>query len=274
VSADLLAAWREAQLAEIAWLDADGAPGLTVVVPLMAEGRPAAALTYDRLGEAQRIGAARRVVLAVTSPGSGSERVPVVASTRLEVSPDPRGQTFTDRLLIQELAKYPPSRRRADSVLLRREHWWYLPRLLLRAGHLERSEGQPPRDGLAAVATGDGLVVTTVSLEGPPEAPRLGSHLPDGRVVILQHGADDVPHLDRTWQRRWWGGVVGGELRVEHHAGRGPGSPPDGVWRRWRDEVAFERACRAGLRQTARPHEPGDGTPDGAGGGTPDPTGG
>jgi hypothetical protein len=251
VAADLLAAWRDAQLAELAWLGADGAPELTVVVPLLDGGRPAAALTYDRLAEAERIGSARSAALAVSSPALARGSAPVVARARIEVTTDPRGQVFNDRLLTQELAKYPPSRRRADSLLLRREHWWYLPRALLRAVRLEPSERQPDHDGLAAVATPDGLVVRTVAIDGPFETPRLASPLPDGRVAILRHGADDVPHLDLTWRQRWWGTVVGGELRVEGYAGRGPGARPAGVWRRWRDEVAFERACRAGLRETA-----------------------
>jgi hypothetical protein len=106
---------------------------------------------------------------------------------------------------------------------------------------------QPARDALAAVATADGLVVTSVALDDLPDAPRLASAVPDGRVTILQHGADDVPHLDRTWQQRWWGTVVDGTLRLEGHEGWPSGAPAKGVWRRWRDEVAFERACRAGL---------------------------
>jgi hypothetical protein len=248
VTADLRSSWRSAQLAELAWLDRDGEPRLAVVVPLVDAGRPAVALTYDRLAEAESIAAARRVVLAVTTPAVAKGATPVMAEAQLELTPDPRGVGFEDRLLAQELAKHPPSRQRADSRLLRREHWWYLPRLLLHVARLAPSRPLAVGDALAAVAADGRLTVATVGLDdAASERPRTTTRLPDGRAVLLRHGAD-VPDLDRRWERRWRGRVVAGELVVEatdvhpRHRGRA------GVWRRWREETAFERACRAGLR--------------------------
>jgi hypothetical protein len=248
VTADLLSSWRVAQLAELAWLGQDGAPRLAVVVPLVDDGRPALALTYDRLTDAESIAAARRIVLAVTTPLLANGATPVVAEAQLALTPDPRGVGFEDRLLAQELAKHPPSRQWADSRLLRREHWWYLPRLLLHASRLAPSRPLAAGDALAAVATGGRLAVAAVGLDdASSERPRTTTPLPDGQAVLLRHGAD-VPDLDRRWERRWRGRVVDGELVVEatdalpRHRGR------SGVWRRWREEAAYERACREGLR--------------------------
>jgi hypothetical protein len=241
-------AWRGAQLAEIAWLDPDGRPDIAVVVPLVDDHRPAAALTYDRLGEASRIDAARTVTLAVATPAVAQGREPVALRARVHVEEDPRGTTFQDRFLLQELAKHPPSRLRADSILLRSEHWWYLPRVLVWARPEAGPQRLPLRDALAAIATPEGLTLATTDLDGVGEDARPATALPDGPAVVLQHGAD-VPDLERPWHRRWRGEVVAGALRVDDYAQRAPRPHPEGLWRRWRDEVALARACRAGLRR-------------------------
>jgi hypothetical protein len=247
VTADLRASWRTGLLAELAWLGPDGAPQLSVVVPLVDAGQPAVALTYDRLAEAESIAAARQVVLAVATPPLARGAAPVAATAKVALTPDARGAAFEDRLLTQELAKHPPSRQRADSRLLRREHWWYLPRLLLRATTVGPTRQLAPGDALVAVVTDGELTVATVALDDPSsERPKPTSRLPDGPAVLLHHGAE-VPDLDRRWERRWRGRVVGGELVVADAEGH-PGRRPSGVWRRWREEAAFERACRAGLR--------------------------
>lgn len=251
MTADLLASWRGAQLAEIGWLAADGTPRLTVVVPLVDDGQPTVALTYDRHAEAASLAAARRVVLAVGTPTVARHATPVAAEAELVLTPDPRGAAFEDRLLPQELAKHPPSRTRADSRLLRREHWWYLPRLLLRAARVGPSRQLAAGDALAAVAVDGRITVAAVGLDDPAcDRPRPTGRLPDGPATLLRHGAD-VPALDRRWERRWRGRVVAGDLVVEATDERPARRGTDGMWRRWREEVAFERACRDGLRAAA-----------------------
>jgi hypothetical protein len=241
----LLRSWRSAPLAEIAWLPPGGPPRIDVVVPLVAGERPALALTYDRLREARGLAAARRAVLAVHA--FAEPDVPLVEA-ELSVSEDPTGDRFSERLLAQELAKHPPSRELADSLLQRSEHWWYLPRLLVTAHPRGEAVRQQRREALAAVRTADGLRLTSVDLGGSPRAPSPHPMLPDGPATILQHGATE-PDLLGRWHRRWWGTMEAGRLLLDGWEEHGaPGARP-GTWRRWRDEVALSRACRAGLRE-------------------------
>jgi hypothetical protein len=242
VTTDLLDSWRAAQLAELVWLAPDGGPAATVVVPLVRDGRPTLALTYQQLQLAKEVAASPAVVLAVTTPSVARGAEPVTASVRFDLDEDPTGRTFTELLLPQELAKHPPSRRRADSLLLRREHWWFLPRLLLTGRVLGPSEPHQLRDGLAAVATVDGLQLTTVELDGD----QVAGELPDGPAVVLRHGAR-IPDLDHRWSSRWRGEVRGGRFVAASTEHAGDPTRPDGVFRRWRDEIALERECREGL---------------------------
>jgi hypothetical protein len=239
---DLRPAWRGAQLAEVAWLGADGRPHVEVVVPLLRDGQPALALTYDRHELAEALAHARRADLAVTTPSLAGGAAPTSAPARLRLLPDPTGERFSDDLLLQELAKHPPTRRRADSLLLRREHWWYLPRLLLTADELGAAAQHPEGDGLAAVAAAGELHVTTVQLAGGEVTTRL----PDGEATVLQHGAR-TPDLEHRWQVVRRGTVRQGRFVVRTVERTGDPDRPDGVWRRWRTERALERACRREL---------------------------
>ena len=244
MAVDLLSAWRSAPLAEVAWLDGIGRPQVSVVVPLMWQAAPGMALTYDRQQEAEAIATSRSVVLCVAALTTTE---PVSRAARLQLATDPDGERFQAELLAQELAKHPPSRKRADSLLLRSEHWWFLPRLLLSA----RLEGTPverhrPGDALAAGVDGERLIVTTCDLrEGEPD-PR---GLPDGPAIVLQHGAS-LPDLEERWARRWFGEVTHGRFVTERVEGSGPRERPRSLWTRWREEVRLEKACRRALAHT------------------------
>lgn len=243
----LVSAWRAAPFAELAWIDADGRPDVATVVPLVQRDRPALALTYDRLELAQRLAAVEAVLFAVTSPALGGGRTPVTAWGHVSVHEDPRGHEFREQFLDQELAKHPPARRLADSVLLRSEHPWYLSRILVRVTHLEPSESHPLRDALALCAVAGAGHATTVDLGDIGPRASITTPLPDGPAAIVQHGAD-LPDLDRPWWRRWRGVVQDGVLRTEHFDEREQHTEPLGVWRRWREQTTFEKACKAGLR--------------------------
>jgi hypothetical protein len=239
----LVASWRRAQLAEVVWLDPDGRPDAATVVPLLQDGAPALALTYHRLEVARSLAASPAVCLAVATPSVAGGLQPVSATGHFELEEDPTGLRFQERLLDQELAKCPPSRRRADSLLLRREHWWFLPRLLLRASRLGATRTHPARDALAAVATEDGLHITTVDLD---DEEGVTTPLPDGPAAILRHGAR-VPDLEHRWVSRWRGEVTHGCFTATMTEHFGSPARPQGVLGRWRDEVALERGCRTGL---------------------------
>ncbi|MFA9431305.1 hypothetical protein [Egicoccus sp. AB-alg2] len=243
----LVRGWRAAPFAEIAWLDPDGRPDAATVVPLVQRDHPVVALTYDRWDLAQRLAAAEAVLFAVTCPSLNQGRTPVSAWAHVSVHEDPRGQEFEEQFLAQELAKYPPSRRFADSALLRSEHRWYLPRILVRATRLEDVSTHPFRDALALSSAPGGARAFTADLAGEGVGARLVSSLPDGPVALLQHGAD-VPDLDRPWWRRWRGEVRDGVLQADAFDELRQELRPLGLWRRWRDQVHLERACKAGLR--------------------------
>ena len=109
------------------------APRIEPVVPLLLDGGPALALTYDRRDKAREIERAKSLTLALAEPRMA--RIgwsPLAVGVRASVEPDPEGEIFVEQLLEQELRKHPPSMHLANSFLLQRENWWYLPRLILR----------------------------------------------------------------------------------------------------------------------------------------------
>ncbi|MCP2252155.1 hypothetical protein LY13_000894 [Prauserella aidingensis] len=150
-------AWRRAVTAELCWTNPDGTPAAIAVTPVVRGAGSAvptlcAALPYARADEVAGLREADAAVFAVTDSRSlpGDAGVPeaagtgfagsadgapvrtgVAASAAVRIVDDLDGELFTDELLDQELVKYPPSRALADSVLLRRENWWWLPRIVV-----------------------------------------------------------------------------------------------------------------------------------------------
>jgi hypothetical protein len=242
-ASEVTTAWRQALLAELVWVGHDGRPDAMPVIPLLANGAPAVALTWDQVATARAIGSSPTCVIGVTTPAVADGTTPVTARARVVLDEDATGERFALELLDQELRKHPPSRRRADSMLLRSEHWWFLPRLLVRAVEVGETRHHAVGDALAAVSTPDGVEVTTAEVVDDEVA----SRLPDGPAVVLQHGAR-VPELDPRWLRRWHGAVRGGRFAADRLDVEGAPGRPAGLWRRWRDEVALERSCRAALR--------------------------
>jgi hypothetical protein len=132
---------------------------------------------------AAAVGAAGLAELVLSEPRlTGSAWEPLAALGRLTLLEDGDGGLFTDELLAQELRKHPPARALAASPLLRREHWWYLPRLVLL---LEAPEVVPlrsregPGDAVLAVDDG-GLPVATVRVPDREAAPLAVQGGPDG----------------------------------------------------------------------------------------------
>ena len=254
---DLVAAWRRAQLAELVWDDEDGTgPDAAVVVPLTDDGVPCVALPYDHLARADRLAAAGSAVISIadTTLAAGAPTMKVRASVRR--SDDPTGARFEDsKMLLQELAKHPPSRRRLDSILLRREHWWYLPRILLHLEPVEDPQPLTPRGALLGHHLDGRLTVTSVGIArtGTDEL-ILDASAPvpsRGPAVVLRHGAEP-PDLERRWMQRWHGELTGERLTVGRHETLGREDRSPGLIRRVRDEWALERSCREGLRAVGR----------------------
>ena len=240
--------WRRAPLAAIAWLAADGTPDAASVFPLTENGVPFVALPYARLELARALAASTEVV-AVTAPVAGGAVPPVAVRGRVEVIEDPKGERFHTRGLIEmELAKYPTSRRRLDSLLLRREHWWFLPRLLVRIVGLGGAHTLP-RDDALLITGGPSLEVSACHLEHRDPLVLGAEARPGGErpAVVLEHGGD-LPELERAWERRWRGTLVGDRFETDSVTGEGPSDRPLTLRQRVRAEKQLERACKAGLR--------------------------
>lgn len=248
MTAELTAAWRAAPLGEVAWVDAAGVPRAAVVVPLLSDGAPALALPYADLEVGRSLATAHRVTFCLAVPAVSGGTPPLAAAARVEVSEDPTGAAFTDSpLLEQVLAKHPPARRRLDSPLLRREHAWYLPRLLVRTVELGPSFPLGAGEALGVGVSADGGPWVAMAHDVALREGTAALEVSDGPAVLLAHGAD-VPALEQPWHRRWTGTVRGGRFTAAERDEVAPEGRRLKLRERLRRERALERACRDGLR--------------------------
>lgn len=246
--ADVIAA---SSLGVVAW-SAGGAPRARGVVALVRGDRPALAFTYADAAVAREIGSTTHAVLALTERRStGSAFRPTLLRGRPRLVEDPSGDLFVDDLLLQELRKYPPSRLFADSPLLMREHWWYLPRLVveLDVDHADPVEGVEGEDHLLVVAAGADVAVRPARAgerHGDHlEVPAAGEVSPGPAVLFGQDAT--FPDLEQWAQWRYRGCWDGTLLQVEESPGRVGLGPPPGLIRRWRRQRALQRACVAAI---------------------------
>lgn len=258
--------WRQAGSGELAWLDADGVPSAATVVPLVERSDtgaavPCVALTYDRAALATPPANATAVAFAVTDSrwlpgGTGA----LAAVGRVVVSADLSGEHFADDLLDQELRKYPPARAIADTPLLRRENWWYLPRVIVRLDRVDRVQELPARrdagrDALIVRDDGTGLrldVASAADWSAPTVDLGPGPLRGDG-APTLAHGHDHSPDRERweTWSVH--GTLLGDRLEVAGRDG-GPGLDPSPLrlMERLRHARALERGCKRGIAAAER----------------------
>nr|MBA3232190.1 pyridoxamine 5'-phosphate oxidase family protein [Acidobacteriota bacterium] len=168
-------------------------------------------------------------------------------------------ETFVEKqLLWQELRKFPPARALADTPVLRREYWWYVPRHIVRLGEL----GEPApagrrtgeEHGVLAWSGGEGLAAETVRV-GDWEAGRIpvtplspdGAALPDGTPAALLSHDFEVPEMEQRATFLATGRLLNGRLEVEERSGERKVGKRPGLVARWRGLKSFERACKAGL---------------------------
>ena len=247
------AAIHAAGVAELLWRTGDGPPGATGVVPLVLGDRPALALPWVHADTARAAAAAEVAALVLSDPRlTGSAWEPLAAVGRFTLLEDGDGSVFTESLLDQELRKHPPSRALADSHMLRREHWWYLPRLILvldvdRWSPIGRREG--PADVVLAVDDG-GLQVATVRVAdwSSPELALRGP-VPDAEGPAVLVGQElSVPDLERWTVHTTTGRYAAGGLSDVHPADTRDLEAVPGLFARIRRQRALERGCVAALR--------------------------
>ncbi|PSL05312.1 hypothetical protein CLV30_104178 [Haloactinopolyspora alba] len=253
-------ALHAAAVCEVAWLGAGGRPGAAAAVPLVLDGVPAVALPYAYASLARLMGTATRVAVVLSDRRqAGSAWLPVVVHGRPRLVEDTDGTVFTEHLIHQELRKYPPARALADSPILRREHWWYLPRLIVTVepdavAEVAARQGGAV-DGLLAVADSrDGLRVGSVAVgersAGGVRVAALSEPAPGiGPAVALCHDFS-APDLERWTSWTAYGQVTGAdgtELRVDAQDGTASLPPVPGLLARIRRQRQLARACRRGL---------------------------
>ena len=249
-------------LAELCWLAPDGAPRVRGVVPLVLEGRPVVAFLYADHAIAREAAASPQVALVVAEPRStGTAFVPTVLQGRPSLREDPEGDLYVGELVVQELRRFPPARVFADSPLLMRENWWYLPRLVLEVdvgAAAPTTARKAPYDHLLAVAHDGSLAVRAAGPVGEPgpegssaEVVVDGTPPPPGPAVLFGQDAS-FPDLERWSQWRWQGHWDGERLAVsEAPASTGLGPAP-GLVQRWRRQRDLERRCTAAIPRPGR----------------------
>lgn len=258
-SESLTRACANAAVAELAYPH-DGGIAFDVCLPLRWGDRPVLPLTYAREDLARQLVDAPQVTMVLSDSRMALKGwEPLAASVRMGVVEDPEGRGFQlEGLLGEELVKHPPSRQLADTPLLRREHWWYLPRLLVTAEEIIDVWSVGKRtgdDGVLAVPKGTSVDVDTVSVD-EWEADRIVvrslvgrplSELDSEEASLLGHDFS-VPDVDRRSACQVSGRLASGRLHVRRRDGSLALERPPGLLRRLRSLRDLERTCRAGLK--------------------------
>lgn len=261
---DVLEAWRRSLTCEIAWTVTKERPAVVAAVPLVLDGLPCVALPYSFAERVASVRDAEEVAFVLSDAGNDARGLSVTGPCA--VVDDVLGERFSQELLKQEVVKYPPSRVYVDTPLLRRENWWWLPRIIVQLRRIDRHRAlpvrnDPARDALLVRHDGYQLRLDVVSPAAPTDwsANRMQLRSPEGalrgdgaRVVAFWHQYT-VPDLERweSWQVR--GVLRGDELEV---TGR-EGSPHDtlaplGLLQRIRRQRNLERDCKRSIAAAER----------------------
>ena len=259
-----------AGIGELVWRDPTGRPAAHGVVPLLLGDRPAVALPWSLERQAREAAAGGVAALVLSDPRvAGPAWTPLALVGAPVLVEDPDGDLVREHLLSEELRKHPPSRALADSPLLRREHWWYLPRLVLAldvTGVVPVAGRGGPSDAVLAVAPGAGdLVVAVVRVgdwdahpvpvaplpAGAPGGPPPGPLPPDGPALLVGQEVS-VPDVERWTVHVTRGRHERGWVAVDERPARRALEPVPGLLARWRRQRALERACVSALRAHSR----------------------
>lgn len=247
-----------AAVAELAYIDEDGSPRIESLTPLTLEKEPVFALTYDRVDFAHKLEKSPGVSL--TFSDSRLARVgwsPLAVEGRIEVLQDAEGETFLDELLPWELRKFWPSRQLIGSLVLQRDNWWYLPRLILRFTEFETprpiTRRTDPHHGILAWKTTEGISSDTVQVEDwEADRPTIISQAPNtalqaGPAALLYHDFS-VPDREQQAILHLSGRLENGRLSVASREGSRTLGKRPGIVARWREQKELEKRCRAGLK--------------------------
>jgi hypothetical protein len=255
-------------VAEVAFGTADGGVAAAAVTPLADGDDVVLALPYADRGLADALASADEVALALTDERltlAGWE--PLAALGRMVVEADADGARFRGGLVDDELRKYPPARLLADSLMDRREHWWYMPRLVCRLRDVRHvhplAARSGPAQGVLAWADAAGLRVDAVEVDGLAGGDLRVRSLAGAVLAgaadpacLLRHDFS-IPDLERRSGLVEHGRLEGDVLRVTGREGELALPAVPGLVTRLRRQRAFARACRRELARAAREPPPG-----------------
>lgn len=260
---DLVTVWQRSTVAELSWTSPSGPAGIPVV-PLMWRDTPCVALPYAHADVALRLRERQHVAFSVTDEGAGG-RTAVVGVGPVDVVEDLEGHEFVEHLLEQEVVKHPPTRLRADSLMARRENWWWVSRVLVTLGTIEEEYPLHPRtraeDTLLVRERSGRPVIDVVTAEGRPERSvenidlwaRNGGLLKGVDEPAFMFSHQYSPDFER-WERWFRSGRLSGEsLLVNESDGTPTGTAPSGplspyrLWERFTNHRSLARACRKGI---------------------------
>lgn len=253
MTATWIRAVASAGVAELVWINADGRPDAAAVTPLLLDDTPAVAFSYERAQTAREAGAAASIAVVLSDRRmAGRSWRPLAVIGRPRLVEDRDGELFTGRLLTEQLRKHPPSRALADSILLRREHWWFLPRLVvvIEPDAVIDIAERAAADGMLAVAEDDRLRVASVRCDPDGRLAAVDGTLPaqDGRehpAVVLRH--DFSTDLERWPVTRTRGVLHGDTLRTTEPIADPVVPAPLSLLARLRQHRNLARACRREL---------------------------
>jgi hypothetical protein len=258
---ELIGSVETAAVAEVAYLDGDGLPRVLTVTPLLLGGNPAFTLTYADSTVACEIDRSPQVSLIFSDSRLayiGWNSLAVTAT--VEVTPDPAGELFLEKLLDQELRKFPPSRLLIDSPLMRREHWWYMPRWIFR---LKKTEDPKPLirrtgsdQGVPVWRTGGGLATDTVRVDDwDAELVAVSALIsrspgpPDGTPAALFYHDFSIPDMDQRTAFLAAGRLRDGHLSVTGRTGSRVLGRRPGIFTRLLALRTLKKRCQAGIER-------------------------
>jgi hypothetical protein len=253
--------WKRATSAEVAWIDGSGIPVAISAVPLLDGAVPCVALTYDRAPLLASLAGAGQVALAVSDSRSLPHGALGAAAVGRVTAVGHCSGALAEELLNQELRKYPPTRALADSLLLRRENWWYVARIVVRLDRIDHVQELAPRrdagrDALLVRDDGRGLrldVATAEDWSGDQVVLRSDEPLRGDGAPVLAHGHDFSPDRERWESWAVHGHLRGDRLDVSSREGTPGLDPrPPRLLERLRRARALERGCRRGIAAAER----------------------
>lgn len=258
MSSAVIAAARTAACAEVGWRDADGALRALAFTPLVIDDTVVAALPFDRTSDARALAGATAAVLTCSDSRMALRGwTPLALPVRVTVEADRDGDWTWTGALDQLVRKYPPSRLLLDTPIQRREHWWYVPRWIVRlhaAGPVTSIPRRAPDDAVLFGDVGGRFAARCVALDDMAATDirltALDSTAPlddvSAPAIALAH-TFSIPDMQR-WNSLTLTGVRHGpRLQVHRRDGHMPLDPPAGVLRRLSQHWQLERACRRAL---------------------------